>query len=157
VCAAGGLTLALGCTEKNMGILTELFVAEPADAENYTAVREGSTAVVRYTRVQLGGLHSLHFSTLWALIESEKWDVNKHDLPSVLQDSNTWLFRFPEQFTRSLSELDERHLEEISGQWARTEEMRCDPADARYVLDELQGIAEKATASGKGLYLWCCL
>lgn len=137
-----------------MSILTELFIAEPADAASYPAKREDSSAAARYARVQLGGLLNLHFSTLWAIVESEEWDVNKHDLPSVLPPSNTWLFRFPDQFTRSLSELDESQLEEIAAQWARTEEMRCDPSDARYVLDELQGIAEKATASGKALYLW---
>src|SRR5690349_1334601 len=125
-----------------MGILTELFIAEPGDADSYPAKREELSAAARYARVQLGGLHSLHFSTLWAIIESEEWDVNKHDLPSILPPSDTWLFRFPEQFARSLSELDESQLEEIAAQWARTEEMHCDPSDARYVLDELQGIAE---------------
>jgi hypothetical protein len=137
-----------------MSILTELFIAEPADAGSYPAEREESSAAARYARVQLGGLLDLHFSILWAIVESEEWDVKKHDLPSVLPVSETWLFQFPDQFTRSLSKLDESQLQAIAPQWALTEEMRCDPSDARYVLDELQGIAEKATASGKGLYLW---
>ena len=138
-----------------MGLRAEIFVAEPTDARNYEAAqRTGSVRPPQYTRVQLGGLLDLHLSILWAIALGEEWDIDKHALMTIHSASETWLYRFPETFTHLLASLDDERIEAISTAWSETEETRCEPSDAQYVLENLCELSRKAEASGKSLHLW---
>lgn len=62
-----------------MGLMTELFVAEGKDAKGYDPVSSSGTE-----RVQLGGLTTLEFETLWAILEGEEWNPEKHVLREIV-------------------------------------------------------------------------
>jgi hypothetical protein len=66
-----------------MNVLTELFVAPVESAKSYDA-----TSGSKFERVQLGGLTNLEFETLWAIIEGEEWDAEKHQLREVTSSEN---------------------------------------------------------------------
>lgn len=67
-----------------MGILSDLFVAEPPDAPSYESLQlSGKLPAGRFERVQFQGLTDLNFSILWAFLESQEWDVKTHVLEEI--------------------------------------------------------------------------
>src|SRR5713226_8245724 len=114
-----------------MGILTDLFVAESLDAPNYEALHSSNKlAAAQFERVEFKGLTDLNFTILWALLESQEWDVNTHALESVAMgmDGETWLFRFPAPLVAKLAALDKSGIARAAALWAQTEELMCEPA-----------------------------
>ena len=138
-----------------MGILADLFVAHPADAPGYEEQLKNRDALQkRFERVEFKGLTDLEFSTLWALLKGEEWDLEKHALEEVTPAGNTWLFRFPSSFVQQLTSIDERRISDVSIPWAATEELQWEPSEAKEVVVELVRLARVAKSSSKGLFLW---
>jgi hypothetical protein len=136
-----------------MSLLTDLFVAEPSAALSYEE-RLKRKDLSAYDRAEFKGLTGLEFSTLRAFISNEEWDLDKHDLEEVTPSGETWLFRFPERFVDQLSELGSADIPDLSKQWAATEELQWEPAEAEEVIVALVRLARKAKLEAKGLYLW---
>ncbi len=136
-----------------MAILTDIFVSSPADAQRYQSLqpkRSGSA----FELVQFKGLTNLEFGTLWAIINGEEFDFDKHALESLAPQDDTWLFRFPTAFVQKLASLTPAAIEEVSAAWADTEELQWDPSEAQEVVVELVRLAKLASLASKGLFFW---
>ena len=136
-----------------MAILTDIFVSSPADAQRYEAL-EPKRSGGPFELVQFKGLTSLEFGTLWAIINDEEFDFDKHALESLAPEENTWLFRFPPVFVQKLAALTPAAVKEVAAAWADTEELQWDPSEAEEVIVELVRLAKLASSPSKGLYLW---
>jgi hypothetical protein len=140
-----------------MGILCELFVADPADAPLYEDEADDVESAAEFERVQLSGLTQLEFETMWAITEGRPWDAATHALEVVGEperDAESWLFRFPPAFVTRLANLSAPEVASITVQWARTEEINCAPQEVEHVVRSLVDLAGLAVASKRGLYLW---
>jgi len=139
-----------------MGILSDLFVSTHEDAslyqERYLARALKSSA---YQRVEYKGITDLELGTLWAVVQGDEWDINVHRLNQVAfgAGGETWLFRFPDAFVRSLQSLDEARISRASELWASTEELKCAPTYLMPVVSDLNRLSKLATGD-KGLFLW---
>src|SRR6516164_11483850 len=87
-----------------MAILTDIFVSSPADAQRYEAL-EPKRSGGPFELVQFKGLTSLEFGTLWAILNNEEFDFDKHALESLAPEGETWLFRFPAAYVQKLATL----------------------------------------------------
>jgi hypothetical protein len=131
-----------------MGILTELFLATDDEARTY----DGQSAE-RFKSVQLGGLTSLEFETLWSILDGREWSPKSHGLEEVRPSGHTWTFRFPPAYVERLSELDSSAVSAAAKRWAATEELACDPADVEPVIDTLVSLA-RSRGGDRHLFLW---
>lgn len=136
-----------------MGILTELFVATPDEAAGHDGdARVGSE------RVQLGGLTSLEFESLWAILEEEEWNPEKHSLREVAASEETWVFAFPDACIDRLRQVKQEEIPDAAMQWAATEELDgSDPSDLVPAVEALVRLAGSARSGGRGLFLWSSL
>src|SRR5262249_44276733 len=104
--------------------------------------------------VQFKGLTNLEFGTLWAIINGEEFDFNKHALESLAPQGNTWLFRFPPAFVQKLAALTPAAINAVSAAWADTEELQWEPSETKEVIVELVRLAKLAASPTKGLFFW---
>jgi hypothetical protein len=51
---------------------------------------------------------------------------------------------------------NEHRLGDVAAEWAATEEMRCETADAREIIGSLVSLAWEAQGSGVHVFLWNC-
>lgn len=138
-----------------MGLLADLFVAEPEDALTYEALSgKGKLPADRFERAEFKGLTNLEFTTLWALMQNEEWDLDKHDLEAIGEPGETWLFRFPDTFVEALASLDSASISRVVPLWANTEELQWEPSEAQEVIEELVRLARLARTTSKRLFLW---
>jgi len=138
-----------------MSILSDLFVTDADDAQLYEKLQsQDQFPIDRFERAQFKGLTDLEFTTLWALVQNEEWDIDQHSLEVIGVPGDTWLFKFPSLFVDSLSSLDQAGISRVSPLWAATEEMEWEPSEAQEVIEELVRLAKFAKSNSKGLYLW---
>jgi hypothetical protein len=136
-----------------MAILTDIFVSAPADAQRYESL-EPKRSGGPFELVQFNGLTNLEFGTLWAIINGEDFDFDKHTLESLTPQEETWLFRFPTPFVEKLAALTPARIAEASAAWGNTEELQWDPSEAQEVIVELVRLAKLASSPSKGLFFW---
>lgn len=136
-----------------MAILTDIFVSTSSDAQRYQSFhpkRSGGP----FELVQFKGLTNLEFGSLWAIIDGEEFDFDKHALESLAPQENTWLFRFPPAYVQKLAALTPATIEDVAATWADTEELQWDPSEAQEIVIELVRLAKLASTPGKGLFFW---
>jgi hypothetical protein len=144
-------------------MLADFFIADPAEALRYANrnedVDEGEEIERLLGPAQYKGITELEIGTLWAILEGIEWNVKKHMPESIYlgDEGESWLCRFPVELAKLLANSTVVALESASVHWAKTEELDCDPADLRPLLDDLQSLARQAGANGKSVYLWGCL
>lgn len=136
-----------------MGILTDIFVSTPTYAERYEALEQKQSGEL-FELVQFKGLTDLEFGTLWAIINGENFDFDKHALESLAPQGETWLFQFPAPFVQKLVGLTAAKLDDVSAAWAGTDELQWDPLEAKEVIVELIRLSKLASAQSKGMYFW---
>lgn len=146
-----------------MGILADFFAAVPAQALKYANrindVDEGDEIERLLKPAQYKGITGLEIGTLWAILEAQEWDVKKH-MPDDIQvddEGESWLHRFPGGLVALLANAGHEALAKASELWAKTEELDCDAADLRPLLEDLRSLARQAAADGTSVYLWGCL
>jgi hypothetical protein len=132
-----------------MSILADLFVANPSDALKYDGQRGPLFEIAEYK-----GLTNLEFETLWAIIQSIEYDPETHSLTSLIPESETWLFSFPEPYLFQLANLTPDQMKKAAKAWARTEEVMCEPSEALEMIRFTVRLAKLATSQSKGLFLW---
>jgi hypothetical protein len=136
-----------------MGLMTELFVAAPERAVTYRADSSAD-----FERVQLGGVTSLEFETLWAILDGEAWNVDKHRLREVASTEAEWVFEFPVAYVEKLKSLSEAAKESAASSWAETDELAGSSAgDLAEVIDRLIALSQAAAKAGRGLFVWFSL
>jgi hypothetical protein len=136
-----------------MAILTDIFVSSPADAQRYQSLQPSASGGP-FELVHFNGLTNLEFGTLWAIINAEEFDFDRHALESLAPQGETWLFRFPTAFVQKLVALTPATIGELSAKWADTEELQWEPSEAKEVLVELVRLAKLASPPSKGLFFW---
>ena|SRR5215470_1813500 len=142
-----------------MSILSDLFVADPADALRYEteAVRAHERPSWVRGRAQFTGLIDLHYEVLWAAVDGRTWQPDSHSLEelSMRKDGGAWLFRFPPSFVATLAAIDAGKLDPVADRWIESGELHgATAAEVLPVLHELTQLARLAQAGGKDLFLW---
>jgi hypothetical protein len=143
-----------------MGILADLFVASADDAARYESLLGDRDAhLKKFSPAEYKGLTPVEFSTLWAIINSEPWDVDTHMLEEVAYGggNESWLCRFPEPFVTVLASLETTETDGIAEAWSRTEELELSGFQASHtkpIVDDLVRLAKAAKSTEIGLYLW---
>jgi hypothetical protein len=140
-----------------MGVLCDLFVADPADAPKYEELMDTPEAGSFFQVAQWKGLTTLEFGTLWAILEGKPFDVHRHEFQSLRTDEDRWLCRFPRPYVGILAGLKAADIRKASVEWAATEELRWEPSEAEEVIESLADLAGQASDLQKGLFLWGCL
>lgn len=136
-----------------MAILADLFVSTLPDASSYPPTGGGNSHA-RFQSVEFKGLTNLEFGTLWAIVDGEEFDFDKHALLSLSPEGETWLFQFPVAYVQKLASLTPTRIDEASAEWAGTEELQWNPSEAKEVIVELTRLAKLSSSSSKGLILW---
>ena len=139
-----------------MNIRADLFVATRPDAPRYEAcLRRGEEPPFSEVHVS-GHITGLEFGTLWAILEQQPWDPERHMLVDLSPEEggDTWLNEFPSRLTELLGALDDAGSEAALVKWAATEESQCDPGDLRPGFTALRALARSALRQGKAVFLW---
>jgi hypothetical protein len=144
--------------EELMGLLSDIFISDPNDALAYGDVNaKNKINSDRYQSVKFKRLTNLEFSTLWAIIKNEEWDISKHDLEMMSDMGESWIFKFPDAFIADLASLDEKSITKFADLWAKTEELQWKPSETKEVIAEVVKLANLVKNSPKSLYLWVSL
>lgn len=140
-----------------MGILCDLFVSTREEALEYeSATADNEARLARYAPVEWKGLTSLEFGTLWALLDGQDWDVEKHMLIDVAigEEGETWLHQFPDDYLALLKDLDAPRLARAAEAWSQTEEISWPVAELVPVIESMVQLAKDATSRKLGLFMW---
>jgi hypothetical protein len=132
-----------------MGILADLVVAKPSDTLKYDGQRGPLFEVAEYK-----GLTNLEFETLWAITQNVEYNPETHSLESLIPESETWLFSFPEPYLSLLAKLTPDEMNQAAKAWSKTEELMCEPSEALAIIRDAVRLANLATSQAKGLFLW---
>jgi len=141
-----------------MGLLCDLFVADRNAALSYADMaREGVPERSEGLSVrEFKGLTSLEFGTLWAILEKQEWNVDRHMLVDVAfgEEHESWLHQFQDEYAGLLAGLDADAMQAAAQEWARSEELDCDAEAVLPVVQALVELSREALAQDKGLYMW---
>ena len=137
-----------------MAILTDVFVSLVSDAPKYESLQASGQPGTQFEVAQFNGLTNLEFGTLWAILNNEEFDFDKHALESLAPEGETWLFRFPAAYVQKLATLGPAQAKKTAATWASTDELQWEPAEAEEVVGELIRLAKLAGLPSKGLYFW---
>ena len=135
-----------------MGLQTDLFLGSVEDAQNYDRAKSKNLE-----RIQLGGLTNLEFEILRAIVAEEPWEVERHALEQIASTEESWTFRFPSAYVRTLQALDNEAIKRAANAWAATEEIAASTADVLPVIESLVLLAKSASTTGRDLFLWTAL
>lgn len=143
-----------------MGILADLFVATSEEAKQYNdsiLKFDRDKHLKRFAPVEMRNLTSLEFGALWALIQNQKWDYDKHDLEqiSLYDDGHSWLYKFPTDYIDQLAHLNEAKIAHHAKNWANTEELtNWKISDTANTIFELTRLSKQTLSMHRNLYLW---
>lgn len=146
-----------------MGIIADFIVATPAEAQHFATCfddEDGGAGIRTLLRpCEWKGITDLSVGTFWAILAGVEWSVKEHMLETALigEEGEFWLFRFPDVLTSLLAGASPELLTRASTAWAKTDEMGWEPQEITPVVDDLQGLAKRAIAEQKAVYLWGCL
>lgn len=140
-----------------MGVLADIFIATADEAEQYQSSKKD---LEQFHPLQYKGVTDIEFGILWALLENQEWNVERHLLEEINFDDECSLFQFQTDFLKLLGSLSPEQLETTATQWFATEELQESRWTYETVLTLLQNLnhlAKKIIGSDKGLYLWVSL
>jgi len=135
-----------------MGLQTDLFLGSIEDGQNY----DGGTNM-NVERIQLGGLTNLEFEILRAIVAGESWEVQRHALEQIASTEESWTFRFPPAYVKTLQALDSEAMKRAANAWAATAEIAAPPSAVLPVIESLVLLAKSASATGRDLFVWTAL
>ena len=136
-----------------MGLIADFIVATESDALKYAA---SGGAVDSIERRQYKNYTTLSIAELWAVLDNEILDLDRHDLEavSIADSGESWLFRFPDKLSEKISQIDSGRVEIIAAKWANSEEVPGDGPDNEPVLYDLIRLCNSAKPGFRNLYLW---
>ena len=107
---------------------------------------------------ELNAIDTLKLSTLWAIIDEKTWDVDSMDAFQELYSAESeWMHLIPDELTQKIAFLDDAKLTRVSKEWAATDEMACQPEEAREVFRAIAKIAARAIQTHRKFYLYTSL
>lgn len=154
-----------------MGVLTDYFSA-PSDEVAATAAgmiggpgmeAGGPSARPPFDTVQFKGIDPV---TNLGTLESILTGVDYHDiadpdhgrLVAQRDDDGPWVIAVSSALQAALATASSDQLTRADVSWTQTEEFRwAAPQSLLWVIEELAGLARRATARGERLYCWTCL
>lgn len=137
-----------------MGILADIFVATEDEALAYESAI-GTEDIEKYERAEFKGLTDLEFGILWAILEKEEWDAEKHMLEEIDFNDEAMLVQFSDELIALINAIDKQRFEIVLDEWLAGEELSgWQREDIRVVLNDLIRLAKSAESSKRGLYLW---
>ncbi len=135
-----------------MSVLSDFFVANPEDAPQYeNLVLTKDTLLGNFECVSANGLTGLEIGLLWAALEGQAWNVDRHELEAV---DNASLERFPDILVLALRTLPDERVPEIVQRWGEAEELASSGDVLQFVLLSLRRLAILALNEKRSLYLW---
>ncbi|QEI06333.1 hypothetical protein FXN63_11190 [Pigmentiphaga aceris] len=141
-----------------MGLLCDLFTADHDAALAYAhkAAQGADNRSEGVSVREFKGLTSLEFGTLWAILEKQEWDVDRHMLIDVAfgEDNESWLHQFQNEYLRLLAALDAEGMQAAAQEWGASEELNCEAEAILPVVRALVELSGEALTQGKGLYMW---
>jgi hypothetical protein len=136
-----------------MGILSDIYVASPDEAKLYDTDQKRFAAVAAQSK----GFTELELSTLWAILDNCEWDENLldefHNILTIA-DGERLITRLPDALLDRLTAANDQQLTAAAEQWAATDELQCDPADARQFMNDMIRLWRLARSINKSLHLW---
>lgn len=144
-------------------MIADYFAATEADAVLYGAsllTLEPKARRERYHAAEWKSTSPLAIPLLWATIEQDAYDIDRHQLDLVQSENNeeAWLFRFPEPLVVALSASTDDGVQSSAVAWVKSEELNgWSVKDAQRLIGDLRRLAREAIADNKQVYLWTSL
>ena len=147
-----------------MGILTDLVIADVADAE---AVLDAPTHTPKWKAIEAKGVETIKLSTLAFILEGKPLDIEPvvefskgfTQLASA-GDEGPWVFLVPATLTVNLAKVSDANMPKVVDAWHLTEELQLDrwsKSDVSVLLKEMRGLAADSVKAGKPILLWMSL
>ncbi len=132
-----------------MGLLAELYISEPARAALYA--QDDSQFP---DRAEFGGFTSLELATLWENLGGGDAIALMDQMPSILDEEETWIWEMPPAFINVLTSATPEALRAANVKWAACEELQAAPSDTWPIVEALVSLGSKAVSSNRGLYFY---
>src|SRR5215469_17701406 len=139
-----------------MGVLADVYLSNPSDALAY----DDNPQRFASERAEFKSLSHLHLAELWAILRGGPLETVV-DLAGRIKciftssTENRFVYQFPSEFVTLLTDSDDDStIEQAAEQWAATEELSCEPDEARSIIEDLINLAWLAKSSKKSMYLW---
>jgi hypothetical protein len=140
-----------------VSLLADIYVSR----DDEDAVRYDSEPASFKDREQYTSFTDLELSTLWAIIAGIEWQEGLLDRfrPSVLlkDDGRRTIHRLPSEMVVELARLKSEQIPTVTTEWAATDELACEPANAQPIVEALVRLALRASETGWNIYLWNCV
>jgi hypothetical protein len=142
-----------------MGVLSDLVVANEADAERVAHTQVPSQA---FGGIDVKGIDSVRFATLHSILTGRSFEelLPSYEPAFSASDDGPWVFRLPDELVTRLANLTDSERQSIAERWAATEEFELDDWDATMVAETFEAIcgqAANAESTKRALFLWMCL
>ncbi len=136
-----------------MGVIADFIIATESEASEYSRSQSG---IPSSDLLEAKGITCVELSTLMALLDGKEWQDDLLDLFPPVGGESSGLTRVGDQLLGRLTDFD-YDLDQVSADWAATEEMQWEAEEARSVIDGLAQLAVRAKSVGKPVYLWNCV
>jgi hypothetical protein len=142
-----------------MGLLTDLVIANEADATN---IANSHYPLDDFTGIDIKGVDSVKLTTLHSILSGEEFKdlLAQYNPIASASDDGPWVFVLPADLVARLANLDEAELADTAAKWGNTEEFQLDGWSQSNVTDVLRGIAHlarQASDQGKHIFAWMSL
>jgi len=135
-----------------MGVIADFIIANEPEGLEYS---RSQTGIPSSDLLEAKNITCVELSTLLALLDGTEWQDSLLDLfPAVGADSSG-LTRVADQLLGRLTDFD-YDLDQVTADWAATEEMQWEVEEARGLIDDLAQHAVRARNACKAVYLWNC-
>jgi len=142
-------------------MLTDYFIAFQAEL---TKLDIRSSPASTHPGVQAKGADTVKLATLQRILAMAVDQPELSTLHSSLVNKPTaegpWVFAVAPAVTQALARLTVPEVHDVALEWVETREWRLDRGDEQTVTDllsGLQGLAQRARAEGKEIFLWMSL
>lgn len=146
-----------------MGVLTDFVVAPISDA---TLVGETSVPSEEFDGIDAKGIDQVRMGTLYAILSGTEYDpaflVDESSFVYSGSDDGPWVQVVPEDMVARLAAMTDQSVSDVAKTWGSTEEF--EPAysswsehDIRTFLAGIAGLARRALAETKALFMWTSL
>jgi hypothetical protein len=136
-----------------MSVQADIYVSRNDDE----AIRYDSEPATFKDREQYTSITELELSTLWAKIRGIEWNVSSLDEfhAVFVQDGGERVIkRLPKSMAVGLARLTPEQISIAATKWAATDELHCEAADVRPIIEGLVRLATAASETGRSVYFW---
>ncbi|HEY6971446.1 MAG TPA: hypothetical protein VJA94_19715 [Candidatus Angelobacter sp.] len=139
-----------------MGILADIFISRDEEAVGY----DSNPNLPPSDRMEAKRITPLELSTLWAITSGKRWDISfMKEFKCIFEkDSGERLIhRVPAAMVQDLMNLAPGRIQTVASVWANTEEMNWPVDNACNFIEEVVSLAQRASESGRNVYVWNCV